>query len=367
MKKFLIFLILVLIPSVSFAWYKLETGSKNLVKKYNFSTKNLDKQITRKDFVETLYSWYKDYKTKRWIKINYEKYRKIDNKKYFKDVDLNSDFWKKLSYFAGLWAFSKREYFDLNWKLSQRDFFTVMRKLRIIYGLKNCKYFKICEQEANKETSFTKGTYYKYVSKILDRKLRKYSQKADYYIKNWYKPFLNPNYYFPVRRQTLNGCYAFSVRNILKYKYGIWMYIQKSEKVMKKPWKQLWNKPFINKFNKLNHIKITDFKRIDTLINSLQAWEPLAITYWLKYYSWKEKKYKKVLHIVAAYSFDEKWVWVAETVSGRRTRVPWGEIFNKYWDMWWRRMMKYDYISKKNWTKLEKIFEQKNNLLVWEF
>jgi hypothetical protein len=36
-----------------------------------------------------------------------------------------------------------------------------------------------------------------------------------------------------------------------------------------------------------------------------------------------------VKHIVAAYSFDAKGLWVAETISAQRKLIPYDEIFNK--------------------------------------
>jgi hypothetical protein len=61
----------------------------------------------------------------------------------------------------------------------------------------------------------------------------------------------------------------------------------------------------MKQFDKISHVDVSRYYYLDTLINSLQSGEPLAITYYLDYYSRKERKMKKVLHIVAAYSFDK--------------------------------------------------------------
>ena len=349
------------------AWYKLENWSKKIVEKYKINKYNLGKQISRKEFVEILYAWYFDYKKDRWVKIDYSKFKKIDNKKYFTDINLDSSFWKKLNYFADKKAFAKNTKFNPKWKISQKDFFTIMRRLKIMYTLQQCKNLRICEKELDTKFSFSKWTYLKYISKILDKKLRKYYSSADDYIKAWYKSKLNPNNYFPLKWQTLNWCYPFSIRNITKYKYWIWMRIPAMEKYMKKPWKKLWNYWLMNNFDKLAHIKRKNFYRIDTLINSLQAWEPLAVTYYLKYYSWKDKTYHKVLHIVSAYSFDSKWVWISETVSSKRLRIPWNEIFNKYGNTRNNRIFRYEYHPKNTWTKKEIELEKKYNFLVGEY
>ncbi len=355
--------------------YHLEHGSQALVKQYHFSTQNLDKPLTRKAFVETLIKRYPVYKKSKWITISYDTTSPPstpDNKnknitqKYFKDIDLNTDFGKKLWYFAELWAFKKAEYFNPNAPLLQEHFFLVMERLHILYGVQNCKYHKICEQEVDSKTPFLKGTYYRYVSKILDKKLRKRYKTPQAYLEQGYRPYLSPKFHFPLLGQSLNSCYAFAVRNILKYKYGLGVYVQKAEKVMGKNPKALRNDTTMQKYNALVHSKRTDYHYLDTLIHSLQAGEPLTVNYILKYYSWKDKKYKRVPHIVSAYSFDEKWVRVAETVSVKRKRIPRNEIFLADGKVKYRRMMKFIYTPKEYRTEQEKKLEQQNNILVWE-
>lgn len=348
------------------AWYKLEAGSLGLVNKYDFSQSNLDKQITRKELVETIYDWYKDYRTDRRLYVDYSNYTELDNSKYFKDVDLNSEFWKKLQYFAHLWAFSKNEYFSPNTWVDQNTFFIILKRLWIIQSLQACVSLRICEKEADNNTYFTTWVYYRYVSKIMDKSLRKYYLKPLDYINVWYKPYLETNYYFPLKWQTLNWCYAFSVRNILKYQYWTWIYIPNVEDYIWKQWEDLWNYYSMNQFDEVVNIKRKHFYSLDTLMNSLQVWEPVAITYKMKYYSYKEKKYKFVSHIVAAYSFDEKWVWVSETVSARRVRIPWEDVFNDWWWVKYNRIFKYYYTPKSQWSESAIVLENKYNFLAWE-
>lgn len=368
MKKiFITFLIFFWIINTSFANYKLENGSLELVEKYNFNTYNLGKEITRKEFLETLFAWYPDYKRSKGIAVNYDDYNILDNTKVFLDVDLKTDFWKKLSYFADKWIFAKNEYFNPNWKVNQKIFLIVMRRLKITFSLENCKYHRICEKEADENTLFLKWTYLKYVSKILNKNLRKYYSNPSDYVEAWYKPYLNSNYYFPILWQTLNGCYAFSVRNILKYRDWIWIYVSKAEKFVKKEKTDLWTYSTMNEFNQLAHIELWRFYNIDTLINSLQAWEPVSVSYMLEYYSWKDKTYKTVPHIVAAYSFDKDWVWVAETVKNKRVLVSWDELFKTNWSVALNRIFKYYYIPKSNWSEKDLVFENTNNILTREY
>lgn len=366
MKKFAFAIILLLFPFSPVFWdYELENWSKELVKKYNLNVYSLEKELTRKEFIETLYSWYDDYKARKWVKVDYSKYKQLDNSKVFTDVDLSSDFGKKLSYFASVWAFSKNKTFNPNWTVSQKDYFIVMSRLRIMFSLSNCKALKICDFETTKNSPFLKWTYYKYTSKIMDPSLRKYYRTAWDYINAGYKPYLTPNYRFPILKQTLNWCYAYTVRNILKYKHWIGVYVQKWEEYIWKAPEKLWYSSNMAQFDKLVHVTKESAYNIDTLINSLQAWEPVSVSYILKYKTWKWEE-KSVWHIVAAYSFDEKWVWVSETVANKRIRIPWEELFNSYWNVKYHRIFKYTYEPISEWTKTEKDLEAKHNFLAWE-
>lgn len=331
MKKIiLIFIIFFTFWKITFAEIKLENGSQEIVKKYNFSTKNLEKSMTKKEFLETLEKWYPDYKGK-----------KLD-----KNIFLEK---------------------DLEKILERKEFFEIMKKLWVFSSLQNCKNLKICDKEETEKSPFNKAIYYKYISKILDKNKRKYFKTAKQYLEIWYKPFLKPSYKFPLQKQTLNGCYAFSVKNILKYKNNLDINVPKTEKIIWKKWENLWNPFTILAFNNATKVEMELFYDIDTLINSLQNWEIVAITYNLKYFSQKEKKEKTVPHIVAAYSFDEKWVWVAETVSNSRKNIAWEEIFDKNGKVKVNRIFRFNYKEKKFWSENEKIFEEKNNVLKGEF
>lgn len=367
MKKiFLILLTFFVLYWVSNWDYELETWSKKLVEKYNFSTRNLDNELSRKEFVETLYWWYKDYRTDRRLYVNYDKYTTLDNSKYFVDVDLKSDFWKKLQYLSSIWAFKKNKYFNPKNAVDQKTFFVVLKRLWIITSLNHCKNLQICEKEADNKTYFTKWVYYRYVSKIMDKSLRGYYKKPQDYINNWYKPFLKPSYAFPILWQNLNWCYAYSVRNILKYQYWIWIYVQKADDFIWRQPTQLRNYWNMSKFNKLANISFKEYFSLDTVINSLQAWEPVSVVYWWEYTDWKTWEKKKVKHIVAAYSFDDKWLWVSETISWRRMRIEYDKIFYNNWSVKVWRIFKYFYNPKSTWSEFSIKTEKENNFLVWE-
>lgn len=362
MKKTTFALIIALFPFMSYADYEMEKWSLEFTNKFNLNTDNLWSEVSREDFVNSLYEWYDDYKRERWVIIDYLKYKEIDNSIYFKDIDLSSDFWKKLSYFSHIWAFSRNENFNPNDKINQKTYFIIMNRLWIMYSLENCKTLKICEREATKTTPFLKWTYYKYTSKIMDKSLRKYYNSPQSYIEAWYKPFLKPSYKFPLLKQTLNGCYAYTIRNILKYKHWIWVYVQRWEKYIGKKPEDLWYYSNMAKFDKIAHVTKEKAYNIDTLITSLHAWEPVSISYILKYKNWKWET-KTVGHIVAAYSFDEKWVWVSETVANKRIRIAWEELFNSYWTVRYFRIFRYTYNPKENWTEKELAIEKQYNFL----
>ena len=122
----------------------------------------------------------------------------------------------------------------------------------------------------------------------------------------------------------------------------------------------------MNKHDKIAHVSRWHFYHLDTLIHSLQVWEPVWVSYMLDYYSYKEKKMKQVAHITAAYSFDEKWVWVSETVAAQRKLVPWDKVINSYGWVKLNRIFKFYYDPKQNWTESEIQLEKENNFLAWE-
>ena len=367
MKKIIVFLSVFLsLLSQGFADYQLENGAQKLVEEFELNTKNLEKELTRKEFVETLYAWYETYRKTRGLYVDYQNYSQLDNEKYFKDVDLNSQFWEKLEYFAHLWAFSKNEYFNPKGAVDQNTFFIVLNRLWIMWNLQHCKNLRICEKEANKQTYFTKWVYYRYVSKIFYKDLRKYYSTPQQYIEAGYKPYLKSHYAFPNSRQTLNGCYAFTVRNILKYKHNIWVYIPHAEQYIGKKGEDLWRYPIMSEYDKITHVDRQHFYHLDTLITSLQAGEPVGVSYMLDYYSYKEQKMKQVAHITAAYSFDEDWVWVSETVAGARKLVAWDKIINSYGWVKLNRIFKFHYNPIQNWTQEEKLLELQQNFLAWE-
>ena len=74
------------------SYHHPRSARSSLVDRFELSTNKLDKALSRKDFVESLHSWYKSYRQERGLYVDYESYSQLDNEKYFKDVDLDSEF-----------------------------------------------------------------------------------------------------------------------------------------------------------------------------------------------------------------------------------------------------------------------------------
>jgi hypothetical protein len=74
-----------------------------------------------------------------------------------------------------------------------------------------------------------------------------------------------------------------------------------------------------------------------------------------------------VPHRVAAYSFDSKGIWIAETVSNTRKRIPYNEVFNDYGSVKIASFNQYDYIKKSNWIKEKIDLEKEKNFITKEF
>lgn len=309
-----------------------------------------------------LSKWYPEYKG---IVIDYST-ESIPDSALFLDMDLESDEGKALLYFVRQGAFDANTYFDPEGTFPQEHFFLVMKRLGVLSGLAQCKALRICDMETSVRSPFLKGTYLTYVSRILNKKLRAVRPRPDQYIKNNYKPYLSSDFHFPLKGQTLNGCYGFALRNILKYKFGIGVYVSKVEKYIGKKPTDLATFALQQKMDAVLHIYKEKKYHLQTLISSLQHGEPLAVSYAF-WYTDRYGKRKSVAHVVAAYSFDEVGVWVSETVTNRRIRIPYEDLFDAqgYVKHKWMRTVYYN--PQAYWTPEELRLEKEHNFLVGEF
>lgn len=370
MKKIIISISIILLSlihiGISYADYIPENWSAEIIKKYWISDKYLEKTISRREFLEILYKWYKDYEANSWIQIDYSNIWQIDNSIYFTDIDLNSEFGKKLTYFANRKIFVTVSKFNPNDRITLNQFFIIMRRLGILYGMGNCKSLKICEMEMRSDWEFTKWMYLKYISKILDKSLRTRPTTPQEYINIWYKPFLNPKYKFPMKWKSQSSSYAYTVRNILSYKYGLWVLIANTENF-------IWTYPIDIRDYKLMqifdaniHVIRKHYNNIESFFYYLQQWEPLWITYMYKKYD-KNWNIVENTHIVTAYSFDEIWIWITEPTENNYKRIAWDRFFYEYWFIKYNKMFQYTYVPMSKWNKYEKQKEEKYNFLDKEF
>lgn len=316
-----------------------DNNTKTVLEKYHFTETKLEAPLTRKEFLESLFQWFVDYKASKGITLDTGKFSKVDSKN-FTDLNLESDFGKKLQYFVELKAFTPREKFNPQTPLTQTEFFVIMKRLGVMDSLQTCIDLVICDQESTSHTLFNRGTYYEYISKILHKEFRKRLITSSEYWSTGFRPLLATNYAFPLKQQSLNACYFYSARNIYAYKTGKNFDVESILKKTGKDPKTLSNWEDQKKFDTEAHLIKEEFYNIETLFSSLQKGEPIAISYMLSYKN-KRGETVTVSHVTAAYSFDDQGIWVAETVSGKRVRVAYSEVFDGNGKVRYRPMRKF--------------------------
>jgi hypothetical protein len=137
------------------------------------------------------------------------------------------------------------------------------------------------------------------------------------------KPGIADDYLFPVSNQFQNGCFAFAVKHIVEYKYGVKIDPYKVEESINKPRSDLWTSEHISNFLEEYDLKIKWYTDAKTFFSLLQKGEPVLIQY---KYQISENKW--IGHFVAAYSFDSKGVWISDSISGKRIRIPFTDVFD---------------------------------------
>lgn len=136
-------------------------------------------------------------------------------------------------------------------------------------------------------------------------------------------PGIDPTYSFPVSYQYQNGCFAFAVKHIVDYKYDINIDPYEAEELINKPRADLWTREHIVNFLEKYNLKFEWFGDTETFFSFLQKGEPVLIQY---KYQISEDKW--IGHFVAAYSFDSEGVWIADSISGKRIRIPFTDVFD---------------------------------------
>ncbi|MBN1411870.1 MAG: ankyrin repeat domain-containing protein [Spirochaetales bacterium] len=138
------------------------------------------------------------------------------------------------------------------------------------------------------------------------------------------KPGIGPEYKFPLSKQHSNACFGFALKHILKYKYNQDMDVSSVEKKIKKSTKKLWSAKNINDCTNLLKVRLDWHRSAAELFSYLMKGEPVLLQY--QYYTSKKNW---IGHYVAAYSFDDKGIWVAESIKNKRTRLKYSELFDE--------------------------------------
>ncbi len=136
-------------------------------------------------------------------------------------------------------------------------------------------------------------------------------------------PKLSPGYEFPTSYQYLNGCFGFAVGHILKER-GKVIDMLDMESRIQKPREELWKKEYKERLAQEYNLKFKSYRSPEVLFKALSEGESVIVGY---EYPLGDGGF--VLHAVAAYSFDEKGLWVSETLSGLRKNIPYEKIFNE--------------------------------------
>lgn len=140
------------------------------------------------------------------------------------------------------------------------------------------------------------------------------------------KPYFSPETNFPAHSQKgwPFGCYSFSVKNLMEFKYGEILDIAAVQKEIGWDGTFIWSFEEFEKFAKQYNtdIVLTYNATAEFFFKKLAAGEPMIL--YIPYYLRGEN----IGHQLVAYSFDEKGVWVADSLSGGiRRRIGFDQVF----------------------------------------
>lgn len=141
------------------------------------------------------------------------------------------------------------------------------------------------------------------------------------------EPAISPDYKFPSGHQYMNGCFAFAVNNVLQYKYDKKLDLLEAEKKVKKPRAILWTGEYIMKFLDEYDLKMVWYKDAENFFKFLEEGEPVVMQFTIPI-----ETGELIGHIVTAYSFDDKGIWIADSLKGKTHRIDFSEVFTKKGD-----------------------------------
>lgn len=138
------------------------------------------------------------------------------------------------------------------------------------------------------------------------------------------KPAIDVDFDFPISYQYENGCFAFAVKHVLEYKFDETIDLYEAEKIIKKPRSVLWDVDYITAFLNEYDIEMTWYKDVETFFRLLESGEPIVMQY-----PYKVGKDRYIGHLVAVYSFDDKGVFVSDSISGKHINIEYSLVFNQ--------------------------------------
>ena len=141
------------------------------------------------------------------------------------------------------------------------------------------------------------------------------------------EPSISPDYKFPSGNQYMNGCFAFSVNNVLQYKYDKKIDLLEAEKKVEKPRLVLWTGKYIMKFLNEYDLKMVWYKDSENFFKLLEQGEPVVMQYTIPL-----ETGELIGHIVVAYSFDDKGIWIADSLKGKTHRLDFSDVFTEKGD-----------------------------------
>lgn len=150
-------------------------------------------------------------------------------------------------------------------------------------------------------------------------------------------PARSPKYNFPTNFQYLNGCFGYAVGHILMERGHTDIDFLDMEQRIEKPREVLWGAEEKKRLAQEYGLEFTWSKSAERLLELLALGESVVLTY---KYPLDDGDW--VLHAVAAYSFDEKGIWVSDSLSGKNIRIPHNEVFTEEGDklLYWFAQVK---------------------------
>jgi len=140
-------------------------------------------------------------------------------------------------------------------------------------------------------------------------------------------PGIDPAFPFPVSGQRFNSkaCELFAMKHILNYKY--------KENNDVDNWEKMMNKGHYDSWGQVTDIQVL-MKKIGLEYGSYKADIGLLFYYLCKgepVISEREFGNDQHSHSVAAYSFDEKGVWLSDSANGKRWNIDYDTFFHNRW------------------------------------